>query len=171
MGAVPVPGGFEDGFDGGVLDAPVEFGLGFAGVGVEGGRVAGAAGFFDGGDFLAGDFFGGVDDFADGGGGAGAEVVEEGLAGLFEFFEYGDVGAAEVVDVDVVAEAGAVGGRVIGAEDFDVFAFAEGDVEDEGNEVGFGGMVFADLAVGGGSGGVEIAEGGGAEAVGGGEGF
>ncbi len=53
------------------------------------------------------------------------------------------VGVGEVGDVDVVADAGAVVGGVVVAEDLDGGAAAEGDVEDEGDEVRFGLMGFA----------------------------
>ncbi len=65
--------------------------------------------------------------------------------------------------MDVVADAGAVGGGVVVAEDEDFFAAAEGDIEDEGDDVGLGLVSFA--AVGEGSGYVEVAERGVAEAV------
>jgi len=73
------------------------------------------------------------------------------------------VGVGKIGDVDVVANTGAVGGVVVVAEDEDFFATAEGDVEDEGNDVGLGLVGFA--AVGERAGYVEVAEGGVAEAV------
>ncbi len=48
---MPLPGGFDDGLEIGVLDFPAELGLGFAGVGVEGGWVSSAAGGVFVGDF------------------------------------------------------------------------------------------------------------------------
>ncbi|OQB89156.1 MAG: hypothetical protein BWX86_02525 [Verrucomicrobia bacterium ADurb.Bin122] len=65
----------------------------------------------------------------------------------------------------VVAQAGAVGRRVIGAEDLEVGAFAGGHLDRERDEVRLGIVVLTDGAVLGGAGGVEIAEGGEAQPV------
>ena len=127
--------------------------------GDEAGGVAGATGLFDGGDGFPGDFFAGGDDFADAGAAAGPEVIE----GAFFGFEGEDVGLGEVEDVDVVADAGAVGGGVIGAEDVHGILLAEGDFEDIGDEMGFDAMIFAEFF--GGPCGVEVAEGGEAEGM------
>ena len=80
--------------------------------------------------------------------------------------EGAEVGVGQVLDVDVVADAGAVGRRVVGAEDGDVLALAERDLEDERDQVRLGRVVLADRAVVGGAAGVEVAEGGVAQAVG-----
>jgi hypothetical protein len=61
----------------------------------------------------------------------------------FERVESEDVGVGEVGYVDVVADAGAVGGGVVVAEDEDLFAASEGDIEDEGDDVGLGLVGFA----------------------------
>ena len=76
---------------------------------------------FDG-DGVAGDAADGVDDLLDGEAGAVAEVVDEPLlggAGCFEGFQGEQVGVGEVAYVDVVANAGAVVGGVVVAEDLD----------------------------------------------------
>ena len=82
---------------------------------------------------------------------------------LFEGLQGEDVGIGEVLDVDVVSDAGAIRGGIVLAEDLDAGAEAEGDVKQERNEVGFGLMVFS--VAGNGSGDVEVAEGGVAKAV------
>ena len=53
------------------------------------------------------------------------------------------VGLGEVGDVDVVADAGAVGGRVVVAEDGDRLAAALGDLEDERDQVRLGVVALA----------------------------
>ena len=68
------------------------------------------------------------------------------------------MGIGDVEDVDIVADAGTVGRRVIGAEDFEVRNDAESSVENFRDEVGLDAMGLA--ALGGGTGGVEIAESG-----------
>jgi len=132
------------------------------GAGYEAGGVAFAAGLDLYGDGVAGDAAGGFDDLLDGEAAAVAEVEDHPVA-RGEGVEGEDVGVGEVGYVDVVADAGAVGGGIVFAEDEDLFAAAEGNVEDEGDDVGFGLVGLA--AVGEGSGYVEVAEGGVAEAV------
>src|SRR5579863_2841794 len=79
------------------------------------------------------------------------------------------MGFGEVGNMNIVADAGAVGGGVIVAIDADSGAAAESDIEDEGNEMGLGFVGFAadDGAIGtlGRAGYVEIAERGTAETV------
>src|SRR5699024_2691362 len=65
-------------------------------------------------DVTAGHLADGVDDLLDRGSGPGADV-EHGLRGPagLHVVESGDVGLGEVLDVDVVADAGAIGGVVV----------------------------------------------------------
>jgi 3-oxoacyl-[acyl-carrier-protein] synthase II len=118
------------------------------------------------GDGLTGHLFDGRDDFEDGGGFAGAEIVEERSAGSREFIEHGDVGAAEIVDMHIVAQAGAIGRFVIVAEDLERLAQALGGIDGERDQVRLGIVVFSDLAIFGCTGGVEVAESRKAEPVG-----
>ena len=55
------------------------------------------------------------------------------------------MGAREIEDVDVVANAGAVGRFVVGAEDFDVRLLAERDFEDIRDEVRLDAVIFAEI--------------------------
>lgn len=116
---------------------------------------------------MAGDGSGRVNDLTHGEALVIAQVEDLGGAALAEIVEAEDVGLGEIGDMDVVADAGAVGGVVVGAEDGDGRSLTEGGLEDEGDEVGFGGVVFAEATLGIGSGGVEVAEDDGLEAVGG----
>ena len=119
------------------------------------GRIAGAAGRDFAGNFAAGDFLGGVDDFEDGEAAAVADV--EGFAGNgFDRFEGAEVGVGDVEDVNVVANAGAIRRGVVRAENFDVRNNACGGVENFGNEMGFDAMVLTAFCRG--ARGVEIAE-------------
>ena len=102
---MPGPGAGDDSFYVLKLRPPAEFGADFFRAGDEAWRVSGAARFFNDGDFIAGDFFTGGDDFADAGAAAGAEVV----ACARWSVEGEHVRLCEVEDVDVVADAGAVG--------------------------------------------------------------
>ena len=78
------------------------------------------------------------------------------------------VGIGQVGDVDVVTDAGAVGGRVIVTIDTDRLAATQGHVEDERDEMGFRLMCLASgYAFGalGRAGHVEVAQRGGPQAV------
>ena len=138
-----------------MLRFPAESVVKFVFAGDQNGRIAGAAGREFAGDFATGDALGGVENFQDGETAAVADV--ESLAGnAIEGFESAEVGIGDVHDVDVVADAGAVGRRVIGAKDFDVRNRARGGIEYARDEMSFDAMVLA--AVGGCTRGVEIAE-------------
>src|SRR5581483_5732533 len=156
---VPVPGGGDDVFELGILGFPAEFADGFFGGGDKFGRVAGTAGFFNGGDFFAGDFFAGLDNLTHGIAIAVAEVVKS----LFAGREGQDMGLGQINDVDIIPDAGAVGRGIIGAVNLALGGLAERDFEDVRDEVGFDAMMFAEFLAG--AGGVEIAEGDKLEAV------
>src|SRR5262249_23987922 len=113
---VPGPGGADDGLDVGVAGRPAEVAPEAIGGGHEDGRVAGSPGLHRGGDGMPRDAAGGIDDLEDAEAGPGADVVGEGTAGL-DVLQGQDVGVGEVVDVDKIADAGAVGRRVVGPED------------------------------------------------------
>src|ERR1700675_1064826 len=76
VGGVPLPGGLEDGVEGGELRGPGEFAADFAGAGDQDCGIAGAARGVDGRDGFAGNARGGGDDLADAGAGADAEIVD-----------------------------------------------------------------------------------------------
>lgn len=153
----PGPGRSDDFLEGRVLGFPAEGAVKFFFAGDQDGGIAGAARRKFAGDLMTGDFFGGVDNFEDGETAAIADV--ESFAGDgFDGFEGADVGIGDIEDVDVIANAGAVGGGVIGTEDFELRDEAESGVENFGDEMGFDAMGFAALC--GGAGGVEIAESG-----------
>ena len=136
---------------------PAEHAVKLVLAGDQDGGITGAARREFARDFGAGDFFGGVEDFEDGKAAAIADV--EGFAGDgFDGFESADVGIGDVEYVDVIADASAVGRRVIGTEDFEMRNDAESGVENFGDEMSFDAMGFAALDRS--AGGVEIAKSG-----------
>ncbi len=159
------PCGLDDASEVGVLGLPAQFGVGLGGVGGQHGRVAGAAGLFGDLEVLARDLFDGVDDLAYGVAVAVAQVVDQ-FGFLIEFAQGQQVSEAEVFDVDVIADAGAVGGVVVRAEDLDVFTFAHGGLDDQGDQVRLGAVVFADGTVTARAAGVEVTQGGVVETTG-----
>jgi hypothetical protein len=60
---------------------------------------------------------------------------------------------SQIGNVNVVADAGSVGCRIIRAEDFDIWAPSGGRIQ---NQMGLGIVRFADLVIGVGAGGIEI---------------
>jgi len=76
------------------------------------------------------------------------------------------VGVCEVCDVDVVTDAGAVGRRIVGAENLDAVPLAQGRLQDQGDEVCFRCVVFTNGAASIGPGGIEVAQGHVAQAIG-----
>src|SRR5262249_25160750 len=71
----------------------------------------------------------------------------------------------QVIDVYVIADAGAVRRRVVGAEDFDGRALAHRGLNHQRDQVRLGVVVLADGTVRAGAGGVEVAQGGVAQVV------
>ena len=93
--------------------------------------------------------------------GAVAEVVDErfGLGGLVEqAAEAEHMGFGQIAHMDVIADAGAIGGGVVVAEDLQVGAAARHHIKHERDQVGFRVVVFTQIAIGIGAGSIEIAE-------------
>lgn len=140
------------------LGFPAEDGLGFGWVGDEFGWIAFAAWSEGEGDGFTGDFFDEFEHLEDADAGAGAEVAGGGGAAFAEMGEGVGVGLGEVEDVDVVADAGTVGGGVVVTEDGEGGDFTGDGHEGARDEVGFGFVVFADGGVVGAAAGIEVAE-------------
>src|SRR6185437_8330646 len=68
------------------------------------------------------------------------------------------MGGGEVVDVDVIADAGSIGSGIIVAEDRDSLALPERRLQDDRNQVRLGRVVLAQIPLGAGAGGVEVAQ-------------
>jgi len=148
---------------------PAELTADLGGVGIQRGRIAFAARgdlMRDGTTEHAPDA---GDDLPDGIRRARAEVIEQGLSRPFQLREHVEMGPGEVVDMDVIAQTGAVGRGIISPEDLQRRPPAQGGRDGERDQMRLGRMVFADGAVGGRSGGIEITEGREAQPMTGGE--
>lgn len=152
MALVPIPSGADDLFDSRVLWFPTQCLDGLFGTGDQSWRVASASGFVLKGYFDSSHFFAGGDNLADRKSLAVAEVEVSTNAGR----EGLDVGLSQVGDVNIVANAGAVGSRVITAQNIDVGPFSEGHLEDQRNQVGFNPVVLPEFVTCSGS--VEVPE-------------
>ena len=83
-------------------------------------RIPRPAGLQLGGDLPAGDFPGGVDDLFHGVTVAAAQIEHAAFAALVQMFQGQQMGFRQIPDVDIVPDAGAVGGGIVVAVDADV---------------------------------------------------
>jgi hypothetical protein len=111
--AVPYPCRGDSVVDVHETGRPVEFPPGLGAVRIKRGRIAFAAGPDFVRDLETADLLDAADDLANADGGAGAEVVVEKGARFVQFGKNGDVGTRKVIDVNIVAKAGPVGGIII----------------------------------------------------------
>src|SRR6266446_3424405 len=132
---------------------PAERFLEFFLAGYQNGGIAGAARAELAGNLAAGDALGDVNHFENGIAAAVADV--EGFAGnAIDGFERADVGIRNVEDVDVIADASAVGRGIVRAENIDVRQIASGGVQEARDEMRLDAMMLAELLRG--AGGIEI---------------
>ena len=129
------------------------------GIGVADGDIAGAARPDPMGQGEAVDFLEGLHHVEDRVALARAQVEDLGAGMGHEIVDGGGVALGQVHDMDVVPDAGAVGGGIVVAEDHQLLADAAGGLGDEGHEV-VGNAVgrLADAARGMGAHGVEVPE-------------
>ena len=106
---------------------------------------------------MAGDFTGGLDDLLHREPLAISKIVR--AAALLQRSEGKDVGLCQVADMDIIPHAGAIGRGVVVAEDADVLALAEGNLEHQRNEMQLGIMILSPFLAG--AGGIEITQAGG----------
>ena len=111
-------------------------------IGDELGGIAGAARAEQLGNGVACDFSAGVDDLSHAVAAAGAEIEVQPFTRR-EFFERELMGLGQVVDVNIVADAGAVRSWIVVAEYRDLLPLAKGDLQHNRNQVRFGRVIFA----------------------------
>src|SRR5437016_4836297 len=121
---MPFPGALDDGFKRLKLRFPTELALDLFRGSNEAWRIARATRFFHDVDSAAGNFARGTDNFEHTRAAAAPEIVEIALGRI----ERENVGAGEIDNVDVIADASAIGCFVIGAEDFHVGLLPERDL-------------------------------------------
>src|SRR5262249_20841423 len=118
--ALPVERLFDDGVEVVALRAPAERGADEIGLGDDRGGIAGAPARDIHLEVDARDALDDVDHLADGITASVAAITRKALAAASEIGERGHMRVDEVADLDVVAQAGAVAGRIILAEDVEV---------------------------------------------------
>src|SRR5438552_5610565 len=155
MFLLPGPCRLDDFFERGMRGFPAEDALEFFLAGDKHSGITGTAWTQFARDFAAGNALRHINDFQDGEAAAIADV--EGFAGnAIDLLEGADVGISDIEHMDVIADAGSIGRRVIGAKDIDMRKATGGGIENTGNEMRFHAMIFAVRS--GSSGSVEIAE-------------
>src|SRR5262249_37893652 len=75
-----------------------------------------------------------------------------------EMLQGEQMGVGQIIDMNVVAEAGPIGRRVVRAEDLDGWPLSHRGLDDEWNEMRFGIVVLANTPIGTGARRVEVAE-------------
>jgi len=88
-------------------------------------------------DRVAGDFQADFDHFLDGVASAVAQVVDHAVTAVQQGAQRQGVGRGQVADMDIIADAGAVRCGVVVTVDGDEFPLAKGNLEDDGDEMGF----------------------------------
>src|ERR1035441_4715750 len=152
MALVPGPGGGHYVFELRILGLPTQFMHRPVRGGHQPGRVTGPAGLLDGWNGLTGYLLAGADDFPHRIAVAVAEVVEAAPA----WGEAEEMRLRQVEDVDVIANAGAVGRGIIRAVNFAVRLLSEGHLEHVGDEMRLRAVMLPEGFAG--AGGVEVAE-------------
>src|SRR5205085_11152680 len=64
---------------------------------------------------------------------------------LFSFRQAQHVSLRQIDDVNVIANAGAIGGRIIGAVEFALGGLAQRDLKDVGNQMRFGAVMLSEF--------------------------
>src|ERR1700688_3969016 len=96
---------------------------------------------------------------------ASAQVHGEGLLDCLQQLESFHVCLSKIVDVNIVADASAVRGRVVGSEDLQLRSSASGRSKSERDEVRLRLVQFADFSALVGSGRIEVTQAGRAQPV------
>ena len=139
------------------LGLPAHLVKGLLRVGVAFGDIAGAAGVHHVGQLSAAGFFIGVKHIQHAVSNAGAQVADKQAALALQLLQSGHVAQGQVYHMDVVPDAGAVGGGVVIAVDMELFQLAHGHLSDVGHQVvGDAVGVLADEAAFMGTDGVEV---------------
>ena len=138
---MPAPRALDDGGQVFELWLPTQFTLDFLRGGDESRRITGPARLFHNRDFLSGYIPTNLDHFAHARTAAGAEIVRSAGRSL----EREDVSVGQIDNVDVIANAGAVGRFVIRPENFEMRFLSQRDLEHIWNQMRFEAVIFAEL--------------------------
>src|SRR5258705_13913358 len=98
-----------------------------------------------------------MDHFKDGISVARSQIEGDRIATFLEMLQGSHVRIGQVVDVNVVANAGSIGSGIVSAEDLEFGAFLRGG-KSKWNQMGLGIVQLADLAAFVGTGGIEVAQ-------------
>src|ERR1019366_8119581 len=152
MFLVPSPGGLDDVFQRWILRLPAEFGERLVRGGHELRRVTGTTRLFNRRDFLARDLLAHLNDFLHRIAVAVAEIEETALSGL----QAENVRLRQILDVNIITDAGAVGRGVIRAVNLHLRLLAERHEQHVRDEMRLDAVMLAEFFARAGS--VEITE-------------
>src|SRR5207248_3941551 len=106
-------------------------------------------------NLLTRDLFTGADDLQNRGASAGADV-EGILCRWRRRFDGQAMRLSQIIHMNIVANAGAVGSGIVVSENHQFFSLAEGNLEREGNEMIFRIVILAELTIRRCAGGVKV---------------
>ncbi len=152
---MPIPGGFDNRLEVRVLWSPAQDFSCKRRIGNQFRWITGTAVGDDRRDFVIGYLAAAFDHFFDTLPALGSQVDFDTVA-LSDPFQCGQVCRAEIVDVDVVTNAGLVAGRPIIAENRNRLSLAECHLQHDGDQMRFRIVVLSDVSLGRSSGSVEI---------------
>ncbi len=151
--------GMPDAVDqGGVGGCPVESLPGSLGGCHEARRIAGSPGSDVVGDRLSDDLFHRSQNLTDAGARSRTQIAGKTLGIATELLERQAMRFNQIPDVDIVADRCAVGCRIVVAEDFQRWPFAQRGVDGERDQMRFGVVLLAQFPVGVAAGNIEIAQ-------------
>ena len=155
---MPLPGRLQNAVGITVLWNPAQHLPGLAVGGDQHSRVTGPAGRQFHREVHTGDSLGRLDDFPDRQPLLAAQVEDLALASPEQVLQGQPMRRSQVAGVDVIPDAGAVRGGVIGTEDGNALPLALRCLKHQWNQVGFGGVILPDKAARRSTGGIEVAQ-------------
>ena len=154
---MPVPGCLDDLLDIGIARFPVQHLPGKTGIGDEDRWISGPTFSLHNRDLAASHPPARLHDLSHAVPTSGSQVQVQSLAFL-QPVEGSQVGLGQVIDMDIVPHAGAIGCRVITPENRDLVPLSQCDLEHDRDQVCFGIMVLAQVALRMCPGGIEISK-------------
>lgn len=154
---MPGPGALDDTFEPGQAGSPSQGASSGVGRCHETSRISGSSFSFSDRNLSSRDPGDHVDDLSDRIALAVSQV--EAQAARFDIVEGAKgqhMGIGQVVHMNVVPDTGSIGRGIVASEDGDGVSSSQRRVEDQGDQVGFRAVVFADFTFGIGSGSVEV---------------
>ena len=155
---MPAPSRFNNCFEIIELRVPVQSFPRFSGTSDQDGWVTSTAICFDTGDGATCYFFSCPDDLAHGKTVSNAKVKRIALGALTQVIQCKDVSIGQIGDVDIITDAGPVSCFIVCTLNFHVVFPADGNIQDERNQMCFGFVMLTNIGIKICTGGVKISQ-------------